>query len=102
MERQLDVRVVDRSLEDLAVDLEEGDPGRFCFAHGLPDRPLQGVALDGAADPDEQPKLPLRVGVTRFLRQPDVQLPARQRKCLILKLHPTPQPQGVPFNPRLI
>ncbi|CAM3413292.1 hypothetical protein MYCO108962_19260 [Mycobacterium colombiense] len=98
-ERQLDVWVLDRPLDDLAVDLEEGDPGRFRLVHGLPDRPLQGVALDHAVDPHEQAELPLGVGVARFLRKPYVQLSARQRKCLALKLHPTPQQQGVPFNP---
>lgn len=96
---ELDVRVIDRPLEDLAVDLDEGHPGRLGFPHRLADRPLQGVALDHAVDPHEQAELPLGVGVTGFARQPDVQLSARQRECLMIKLHPTPQPQGLPFNP---
>ncbi len=99
---QLDVGVIDRPLEDLAVHLEEGRPGRLGLPHRLPDRPLQGIALDHAVDPHEQTELPLGIGVTGLARQPDVQLSARQRKCLMIKLHPTPQPQGLPFNPPVV
>jgi hypothetical protein len=38
MERQFDIRVIDRFLKDLTIDLKERGPSRFGFMHGLTDR----------------------------------------------------------------
>ena len=43
-------------------------------------------------------KLPFRTGVTRFLRKPYVELSARQRKCPVIKLYPTPQSSRLIFQ----
>src|SRR5271156_5052314 len=90
---QLDIRVIDRPLENLAVHLKDGGPDWFGLLKRLADRSLKGIAFDRALDPDERPPLPPRAGVTRFLRKPYVQLRARQRKRAVIKLHRTPRPQ---------
>jgi hypothetical protein len=72
IEVQLDIRVIDRPLENLAIHPEEGGPEWFGLSHHSADRPLQGVAFYRALDSHEQAKLPLRTGVTRFLREPYV------------------------------
>ncbi len=64
---QLDVRVVDRLLHHLAVDLEERDPAGFGFGDGLGDGLLERVAMDLAVDLDQQTELPLSAGETGFL-----------------------------------
>lgn len=64
---QLDVRVVDRLLHHLAVDLEERDPAGFGFGDGLGDGLLERVAMDLAVDLDQQTELPLGAGETGFL-----------------------------------
>jgi hypothetical protein len=38
MERQFDIRVIDRFLKDLTIDLKERGPSRFGFAHTLANR----------------------------------------------------------------
>ena len=69
---QLDIRVIDRPLENLAIHLEEGDPDWFGLLHHSADRPLKGITFYRALDSHEEAKLPLRTGVTRFLRKPYV------------------------------
>ncbi len=58
MEHQLQIGVVNRLLEDLAVDLDERSPGRLRLLEGLADRPLQEVSLH-AASIRPQAELPL-------------------------------------------
>lgn len=72
MTDQLDVRILDHPLKDLAVRLEEGDPAWFGVQQPQADRPLEDVTFDRAVDSCEQAQLPLRTGVTRFLRKPYV------------------------------
>src|SRR5271163_3994172 len=88
MEGQLDIRVIDRPLEDLAIRLEDGDPGWFGLPHHMTDRPLKHITLYRAVESHKHAQLPLRTGVTRFLRKPDVELSPRQRKCPVVKSHP--------------
>ena len=72
VEGDVDVRVVDRPLEDLAIHLEDGGPGRFGLPHHVTDRLLDQIALYGAVESHQHAQLPVRTGVTGFLRQPNV------------------------------
>ena len=72
IEGQLDIRVFDRPLENLAVRLKESGPAWFGLLQRSADRPLKGITFYRAVDSREKAKLPLRTGVTRFLRKPDV------------------------------
>ena len=72
MKGQLDIRIIDRPLENLAIHLEDGGPGWFGLLHCLADRPLKSIAFYRALDSHEKAELPFRTGVTRFLRKPDV------------------------------
>ncbi len=72
MEGQLDIRVIDRPLENLAIRLKESGPAWFGLLQRNADRLLKQIALDGALNSREEAKLPLRTGVTRFLRKPDI------------------------------
>jgi hypothetical protein len=53
IEGQLDIRVIDRPLENLAIHLKEGGPGWFGLSHHSADRPLNGITLDRALDSDD-------------------------------------------------
>ncbi|ASL18440.1 hypothetical protein MYCOZU2_06095 (plasmid) [Mycobacterium intracellulare subsp. chimaera] len=79
MKLEIDMRVSDRALHHLAVNLEERNPQRFGLRHRLVDRPLEDIPVYRTLDLDQQAELPLRTRITRLLREPDVQLPARQR-----------------------
>ena len=46
-----------------------------------------GPRCTGPSILHEKAELPLRTEATRLLRKPDVQLSARQRKCLVVQLH---------------
>jgi hypothetical protein len=94
MEGQLDIRVVDRRLEDLAIHLEDGGPGRFGLSHHSAHRLRQGIAFDRTLDLREEAKVPLRTGVTRLVRKPYVQLSAGQRKRPVIEFHQTNQPRS--------
>ena len=72
MESQIGVRVVDRPLENLAVRLKDGGPGRFGLSHHVADGPLKRIALDRALDLRKQSEVPLRIRMARLLRKPDV------------------------------
>ncbi len=69
---ELDIRVIDRPLENLTIFLEEGGPDRFGLAHCSPDRPFKPIALYRAVNFYEQTKLPLGTDVTGLLREPYV------------------------------
>ena len=72
IEVRLDIRVIDRPLENLAIHPEAGGPDRFGLLYHSADRPLKGIALYRAFDSHEKADLPLRTGVTRFLGKPYV------------------------------
>ncbi|GAB4643027.1 hypothetical protein MOKP50_36530 [Mycobacterium avium subsp. hominissuis] len=74
--RELDVRVIDGLLENLAIHLEKGGSEWFGFAHHLPDRVLQQPRVDGAFDSQQVAQLPPRTLLIRFLCEPDVELSA--------------------------
>ena len=50
---QLDIRVIDRSLENLAIHLEESGPDWFGLLQRLTDRPLKEITLYRALDSHE-------------------------------------------------
>jgi len=72
IEGQLDIRVIDRPLANLAIRLKESGPEWFGLLHHSADRPLKGITFYRALDSHEEAKLPLRKRVTRFLRKPYV------------------------------
>ena len=47
---QLNIRVIDRSLENLPIRLKAGDPDRLGLSHHAADRPLEGIAVYRAID----------------------------------------------------
>ena len=72
IEGKLNIRGINRPLENLAIHPEEGGPDRFGLSQGSPDRPLKGITFYRALDPHKEAKLPLRTEATRFLRKPYV------------------------------
>jgi hypothetical protein len=45
IEGQLNIRVIDCSLENLAIRLKAGDPDWFGLSHNSADRPLEGITV---------------------------------------------------------
>ena len=72
IEGKLNIRVINRPLENLAIHLEESGPDRLGLSQRLADRPLKGITFYRALDSHKEAKLPLRTEVTRFLRKPYV------------------------------
>ena len=72
VEGHLDIRVIDWPLENLAILLGDGGPGRLGLLHHVPDRPLKHSRLYRAVESDKHAQLPVRAGLTRFLRKPNV------------------------------
>ena len=72
IEGKLNIRVIDRPLENLAIHLEESGPDWFGLSQRSADRPLKGITFYRALDSHEEAKLPLRTEATRFLRKPYV------------------------------
>ena len=72
------------------IGLEEGRPNRLSLSHYMADRILERIRFYSALDDHELTELPLRVGATDLLCKPYVQLSPRQRKCVIIQVHPTP------------
>ncbi len=70
VEGELDIRVISRPLEDLAIHLKEGRPAWFGLSDRLADCPLKGITVYRAVDSDEEAKLLLRTGMTSLLRKP--------------------------------
>ena len=87
VEGHLDIRVVDRPLDDVAIFLGDGGPGRLGLLHHVTDRPHEHSGLHRAVESDKHAQLPVSAGLTRFLRKPNIQLPPRQRKCQVIKFH---------------
>jgi hypothetical protein len=72
VEGHLDVRVIDRPLQDLAIQLEDGGLRGFGLTHHVTDRPLEHVSLYRAVESHKDAELPVSAGVARFLRKPYV------------------------------
>jgi hypothetical protein len=72
MEGQLDIRVIDRPLENLAIHLEDRGPGWFGLPQRLTDRLPEQIRLHRAVESHKHTELPLHTGVTGFLRKPNV------------------------------
>gem|GEM_PF-4087127 len=81
----LNIRVINRVLENLAVHLEKGGSKWFGLAHHLTDRALKQTRIDRALESHKTAQLPPRAEVIRFLRKPYSQLSPRERKCLAIK-----------------
>ncbi len=47
---QLDIRIIDRPLENLAIHPEAGGPGWFGLSHHSADRPLKSITVYRALD----------------------------------------------------
>ena len=72
VEGHFEIRVIDRPLENLAIHLEDGGPGWFGLSYCLTDRLLKQVTLYRAVESHKHAQLPLRRGVTGFLRKPNI------------------------------
>ena len=92
---KLNIRVINRLLENLAIHLEKGGSKWFGLAHHLTDRALKQTRLDRALESHKIAQLPPRTEAIRFLRKPDIQLSPHQRKGPAIEFHPTPQPEQV-------
>jgi hypothetical protein len=53
IEGQLDIRVIDRPLANLAIHLEADGPDWFGLSHHSADRPLKGITFYRALDSHE-------------------------------------------------
>ncbi len=53
VERQLDIRVIDRLLEHLAIASKKAALPGSASAHHPPDRPFEGITFYGAVDSHE-------------------------------------------------
>src|SRR6202048_2360328 len=80
---KLNIRVINRLLENLAIHLEKGGSKWFGLAHHLTDRALKQPRVDRALDSQKIAQLPPRIEATRFLRKPYIQLSPHQRKHTI-------------------
>ena len=69
---KLNIRVINRLLENLAIHLEEGGPGWFGLPQHVTDRLLKQITIYRAVESHKHAQLPLRTGVTRLLRKPYV------------------------------
>jgi hypothetical protein len=67
---KLNIRVINRLLENLAIHLEKGGSKWFGLAHHLTDRRLKQTNVDWARDSQKHAQLPLRTEAARFLRKP--------------------------------
>src|ERR1700753_1215260 len=76
----LETRVVDRRLEDLAVALHQGCSKRFGLEHHLPHCWCDQLWRNRPFGANETPQLPFCVKRTRLLSEPYVELCTRQRK----------------------
>src|ERR1700757_447457 len=84
---KLNIRVINRLLENLAIHLEKGGSEWFGLAHHLTDRALKQTRLNRALESHKIAQLPPRTEAIRFLRKPDIQLSPRQRKGPVMELH---------------
>jgi hypothetical protein len=69
---EVNVRVINRLLEKLAIHLEDGSSKWFSFAHDVTDRPLKQTRVYRALNSHKLAQLQLRIEATRFLRKPDI------------------------------
>jgi hypothetical protein len=83
--RELNIRVINRLLEDLAVHLEEDGSQWVGLVHHLTDRALKQARVDPALESHKIAQLPPCTQAICFLRKPYIQLSSRQRKCLVIE-----------------
>ncbi|BBY10360.1 hypothetical protein MMARJ_11000 [Mycobacterium marseillense] len=81
VEDQVDIVVIDRLLEDLAVGLEERGPQAFGLVDHVSHSLMQQTGVDRPVDTDQHAQLPRHVEVAGLLRQPDIELASRYREC---------------------
>ena len=72
VEGKLDLWVVNRLLENLAIDLKKRGPGWLGLRQHVPDRLLKHIRFDRALNYVERDDVPLCIEATRFLRKPYV------------------------------
>jgi hypothetical protein len=87
MEGKFQTQIINCSLENLTVGLEEGGPNWFSLLYNMADRVLKRFRIYRAPDYHELAELPLCLRATGFLRKPYVQLSARQRKGAFIEVH---------------
>ncbi|SHW51374.1 Uncharacterised protein [Mycobacteroides abscessus subsp. abscessus] len=88
MERHLEIGDVEQPLAHLTAGLRERRPHRVGLAHDVADRLLEDLEINRTVNFYEDTELPLRSRLTGFLREPDVQLPTRDRQRRIAEIHP--------------
>ncbi|ORW12143.1 hypothetical protein AWC14_17660 [Mycobacterium kyorinense] len=89
VEWELDIGIVNRPLKNLAIHLEKGSPDRLGLCHHATDCLFKQIPFYGTLDYGMRDYMPFFIKATRLLSKPDVELPARQRKCLVIKFHRT-------------
>ncbi|KRQ29102.1 hypothetical protein AOT86_07625 [Mycobacteroides sp. H072] len=90
MVSELDLRIVDYRLENLAIPFRKYGPEWFCLTDHMAHGPLQQVMVDDAFDAAEHAQLPFDTSVTSFLGKPNVQLPPRKRERPMITFHWSP------------
>ncbi|EID14338.1 hypothetical protein MXEN_09199 [Mycobacterium xenopi RIVM700367] len=83
----LDRRILKRSLENLAIRLENRRPDRLSLCYGPPYCLFEEFGHYFALDYGERDDVPVRIEATGLLRKPYIQLSACQRMRVLVKLH---------------
>ena len=98
---KINIQVINRLLENVAIHLVKGSSQRFGLAHHLTDRRLQQTRFDRAVDSHKLAQLPLRAEATRSSPSHISSCTRVSAKCAVIKLHPMPPTKpGLPNQPR--
>nr|CRL72988.1 hypothetical protein CPGR_02556 [Mycolicibacterium malmesburyense] len=100
MTDELDSRIIDDLLEYLVSGLEDRDPQRFRLPHRLYQRRLEQVSVERTRNPHKRAQLPLSAEPTCLLREPNMQLGARQWECPVVQVHPTVPKHAIHLSAR--
>ncbi len=90
MASKLDVWIVNYRLKYLTITFRKDGSERLGLVHHMTHGTLEKVMLDDTLDSAKHAQLPLVIGVTSFLGQPDIQLPPRKRKRPVITFHRSP------------
>ncbi|BBZ13037.1 hypothetical protein MBRA_32320 [Mycobacterium branderi] len=89
VEWELDLGVVNWFLKNLAIHLEKAGPDRLGLCHHATDCLFKHIPFNGTLDYGMCDYMPFFIKAARLLSKPDVELPARERQCLVINFHRT-------------
>ncbi|OBG17992.1 hypothetical protein A5765_05200 [Mycolicibacterium celeriflavum] len=98
---QLNMGIINDLLENLAFGLEDRNSEWLGLSYRVIDRRLEQFHVEWARDSYKCAQLPLGTEPARFLRKPDMQLGARQRKCPVVQFPPSAPKHTVHLSARV-